>query len=170
MKKICRASNFPAVALQSRELLVLSLLKFLVMKARVCQFFLLLLRIMTSKVIFRPKSDNTRRNEGVRKNEWRSSFQNRKSLWEQKSTSQDEIPQLKTRPHSFAQVSSYTFVLQSRIYQVKCIIIHLMTQILVCPFELSMLKMRVQPIRYLCGHFCCTKTQCCKMYPKMSSL
>ena len=76
------------------------------MKARVCQFFL---RIMTSKVIFRPKSDNTTRNEsaGQRKNEWRSSFQNRKSLWEQKSTSQ-EIPQQKTRPHSLAQVSCKT--------------------------------------------------------------
>ena len=70
---------------------------------------LVLPEIMTSKVIFRPKSDNTTRNEsaGQRKNEWRSSFQNRKSLWEQKSTSQ-EIPQQKTRPHSLAQVSCKT--------------------------------------------------------------
>ena len=67
-----------------------------------------LAKIMMSKVIFRPKSDNPNGQLAARRshqqNEWRSSFQNRKSLWEQKSTS-EEIPQ-KTRPHSIAsQVS-----------------------------------------------------------------
>ena len=52
---------------------------------------------MFGKVILRNKSE--------RKNEWGSSFQNRKSLWEQKS---EVCPnEIKVRPHSLstAQVS-----------------------------------------------------------------
>ena len=52
---------------------------------------------MFGKVVLRNKSERG-------KNEWRSSFQNRKSLWEQKSVSgemcPDETSSVKVRPHS----------------------------------------------------------------------
>ena len=42
------------------------------------------------------------RNKSERKNEWGSSFQNRKSLWEQKS---EVCPnEIKVRPHSLSTV------------------------------------------------------------------
>ena len=53
---------------------------------------------MFGKVVLRNKSEQ--------KNEWRSSFQNRKSLWEQKSVSgemcPDEKSSVKVRPHSLS--------------------------------------------------------------------
>ena len=54
---------------------------------------------MFGKVVLRNKSERG-------KNEWRSSFQNRKSLWEQKSVSGemclDENSSPKVRPHSLS--------------------------------------------------------------------
>ena len=61
---------------------------------------------MFGKVILRNKSE--------RKNEWGSSFQNRKSLWEQKS---EVCPnEIKVRPHSLstAQVSFFKKLLFKR--------------------------------------------------------
>ena len=69
---------------------------------------------MFGKVILRNKSE--------RKNEWGSSFQNRKSLWEQKSeVCSNEI---KVRPHSLstAQVSFLRNYFLKEVTYILCII------------------------------------------------
>ena len=62
---------------------------------------------MFGKVILRNKSE--------RKNEWGSNFQNRKSLWEQKS---EVCPnEIKVRPHSLStvQVSLKIYIFKKRL-------------------------------------------------------